>query len=152
MFFLGSPEPLTLTVHNNGKQTVITMAANCFCFFYLSSLCWHRLVDTEWACNRPFPPLWPHGSVRSYKKLSFFKLCFHWRQMQGQPCSEDGEGHSESQSCWRVRRTKRIKDRTFFNSRNNVEESIRGFQVCRRQFNSISYCLLWLVSPQNICD
>lgn len=26
---------------------------------------------------------------------------------------------SHSQSCWRVRRTERVKDRTFFNSKNN---------------------------------
>lgn len=47
------------------------------------------------ACNCPSPPLWPQGSVRSHKKLSCFKLCFHWSQRQGQLCSEDGEGFSQ---------------------------------------------------------
>lgn len=54
---------------------------------------------------------------------------------------------SHSQSYWRVRRTERIKDRTFFNSKNNAEENIRGSKYAGDSL--ILYRLLCLVSQQN---
>lgn len=122
MFLLGSPEPPMLAVHS-GEHTDITTAANSSCCFYLLSLCWHRLAGTQRACNCPSPALWPQRSVRSYKSCHFSnsvsiggKASHAARMMRG----------SHSQSYWGVRRTERVKDRTFFNSKNNAEEIIGG--------------------------
>lgn len=133
-----------LAVHS-GEQTDITTAANSSCCFYLLSLCWHRLAETQRACNCPSPPLWPQESVRSYKKLSFFKLCFHWRQRQGQPCSEDGEGLSQPEML-EGEENREGQGQNLLQFKEQCRRDHRGFQVWYRIKLPPAYCLLCLVS------